>query len=75
MCSGGCMDVEDGWCYMRLCFRCLHPCTCDMSFSLTSVDLPSSQSVSSVTSVLLNQDFVVSPVPDSTNTRALDHSF
>lgn len=33
------------------------------------------QPVSSVTSVLLTQSFVVSPVPDTTNTRALDHTF
>ena len=31
--------------------------------------------VSSVTSVLLIQGFAVSPVPDSTNTRALNHTF
>lgn len=57
-----------------LCFL-LHLCPCDMSFSLRRVGLPSSQSVSSVTSVLLTQGFVVSPVPDSTNTRELDHTF
>ena len=77
MCLGGCTDVEDRWRYVGLSVSsccCLHPCPCDMSFSFTSVGLPSSQSVSSVTSVLLTQGFVVSPVPDST-TRALDHTF
>lgn len=72
MCSGMCTDTENGWCCMGL----LPPaaaCTPAhaTSFSLASVGLPSSQSVT-VTSVLLTR-FVVCPVPDSSG--ALDHTF
>lgn len=69
----GRMALRGTLCFLLLLL--LHPCPCDMFFSLRRVGLPSSQSLSSVTSVLLTQGFVVSPVRDSTNTRELDHAF